>query len=230
MSKHGAFLLFILYANFAYGDYITQNVTNGCDIDALWAANNSTDLYAIFEPIEYTCGAGYFLPADTLGCVACPNGATCAGGTFAYDANKPQGINYTTPITQNQSNACSTNYNVWSAQFDPIEYTCSAGTYLPADAIACAQCSANNYCVGGTYSYNATMSQGITPCDTGYSSVAGASSCTPNVINITWEDATPESVAANNAGSCTYGGTINTPADAPSKRGYVFTGWSFDVN
>jgi len=57
---------------------------------------------------------------------------------------------------------------------------------------------------------------------------AGASSCTLNVINITWENATPESVAANNAGSCTYGGTINTPAVAPTKRGYVFTGWSFD--
>ena len=57
---------------------------------------------------------------------------------------------------------------------------------------------------------------------------AGASSCAPNTINITWEDAAPESVAANNAGSCTYGGTINTPAVAPSKRGYIFTGWSFD--
>jgi len=65
---------------------------------------------------------------------------------------------------------------------------------------------------------------------TGYEDDWGARvSCEPNTINITWEDATPESVAANNAGSCTYGGTINTPAVAPSKRGYVFTGWSFDV-
>ena len=107
--------------------------------------------------------------------------------------------------------------------------SCSAGTYLPKLYNDCAQCTMNNYCGGGTYSFSTSADQGINACAIGYSSGAGASSCTPNVINITWEDATPESVAANNAGSCTYGGTINTPAVAPTKRGYVFTGWSFDV-
>ena len=77
-----------------------------------------------------------------------------------------------------------------------------------------------------------------TSCPTGYHQYItgyedywnGHVSCEPNTINITWEDATPESVAANNAGSCTYGGTINTPAVAPTKRGYVFTGWTFDTS
>ena len=83
--------------------------------------------------------------------------------------------------------------------------------------------------------YNTTLA---TSCPTGYHQYItgyedywdGHVSCEPNTINITWEDATPESVAANNAGSCTYGGTINTPAVAPSKRGYIFTGWSFDTS
>ena len=77
-----------------------------------------------------------------------------------------------------------------------------------------------------------------TTCPTGYHQYItgyedywdGHVSCEPNTINITWEDATPESVAANNAGSCTYGGTINTPAVAPTKRGYIFTGWSIDTS
>jgi len=103
--------------------------------------------------------------------------------------------------------------------------TCSAGNYLPAHGYECAQCTANNYCVGGTYPYSATESHGITPCDTGYSSAAGASSCTPNTINIQWDDGN----GGYTAGTCSYGGSITTPTTAPTKRGHVFTGWTFDL-
>ena len=115
----------------------------------------------------------------------------------------------------------------WSGKVSCVDanLTCSAGNYLPAHGYACTQCTANNYCVGGTYPYSATESHGITPCDTGYSSAAGASSCTPNTINIQWDDGN----GGYTAGTCSYGGSITTPTTAPTKRGHVFTGWTFDL-
>jgi len=116
----------------------------------------------------------------------------------------------------------------WSGKVSCVDanLTCSAGNYLPAHGYECAQCTANNYCVGGTYPYSATESHGITPCDTGYSSAAGASSCTPNTINIQWDDGN----GGYTAGTCSYGGSITTPTTAPTKRGHVFTGWTFDLD
>ena len=46
-------------------------------------------------------------------------------------------------------------------QFQPASYNCAAGYYLPADAIACAECLPGATCAGGTYTYNATSDQGI---------------------------------------------------------------------
>lgn len=57
---------------------------------------------------------------------------------------------------------------VTEAVFTPIQYTCAAGTYLPADALECATCPGNSYCGGGTYEYNETTASGINPCPTGY--------------------------------------------------------------
>ena len=117
--------------------------------------------------------------------------------------------------------------NYWSGHISCVDanLTCSAGNYLPAHGYECTQCTANNYCVGGTYPYSANTTQGISPCDTGYSSAAGASSCTPNTINIQWDDGN----GGYTAGTCTYGGSITTPTTAPTKRGHVFTGWTFDL-
>lgn len=58
-------------------------------------------------------------------------------------------------------------------QFTLASYTCSAGYYLPADGIACVACPQNNYCVGGTYTYNETTDQGITQCGSGLVAPSG---------------------------------------------------------
>ena len=173
--------------------------------------------------------SGFVPPSMFSGLIANNSPYTDLYGGFMRDIFNNTNLATTCPSGMTQYITGYEDY--WNGKVSCVNanLTCSAGNYLPAHGYECAQCTANNYCVGGTYPYSATESHGITPCDTGYSSAAGASSCTGNVINITWEDATPESVAANNAGSCTYGGTINTPAVAPSKRGYVFTGWSFDT-
>ena len=65
------------------------------------------------------------------------------------------------------------------ATYSPITYTCSPGTYLPADGIECVACPGGKYCEGGQYTYNETTPQGITGDITaGYYSSGGASTAT----------------------------------------------------
>ena len=54
--------------------------------------------------------------------------------------------------------------------------TCPAGQYLKAGEMSCSQCVSGNYCLGGTFYYNATTNQGITPCPSGYPNSAVGSS------------------------------------------------------
>lgn len=55
-----------------------------------------------------------------------------------------------------------------------------------------------------------------------------AGTCDANEIEITWTDADPTDVSANNAGMCTFGGDIRTPVRAATKPGKTFKGWKFD--
>ena len=73
-----------------------------------------------------------------------------------------------------------------TANYSPITYNCSAGTYLPADAIECATCPVGSYCGGGQYAYNETTDQGINPCATNYTSSAGAAACSPMSYSINY--------------------------------------------
>ena len=49
---------------------------------------------------------------------------------------------------------------------------CGAGEYLPTHWFQCEQCPENNYCPGGTYTYNGN-SQGATQCPTGLFAPSG---------------------------------------------------------
>lgn len=162
-------------------------------------------------------------------------------------------INLLTP--SNNTGACDIVYSnglakseiTLRALYQINEYTCVAGQYLPANSDVCATCTANSYCVGGTYTYNASTAQGIVACDSGLTSPAGSSSasdcaavsqceagyhyvagnpasCQANTINIDWKDASGDTFEF---GSCTYDGALTTPTTAPTKRGYTFGGWKF---
>lgn len=51
--------------------------------------------------------------------------------------------------------------------------SCNNGYYLPANSNVCAKCLANNYCPSGTYTFDQTNNQGITPCQSGLFAPAG---------------------------------------------------------
>ena len=55
----------------------------------------------------------------------------------------------------------------------------------------------------------------------------GAATCEANVISITWSGASASDIAANDAGTCTYGGEIRTPVAAAVIPGKTFVGWKF---
>ena len=135
--------------------FVTQDIVNGCD--------DNYDFYADFTINSYTCSSGYFLPAYGLNCVACPNGQTCSGGTYDYDADYNQGISYSKLINDDLTNVCAKNVpKSFVANWTVNSYTCSPGYYLPANADECRPCPLNHYCTGGTYSFNETTDQGIT--------------------------------------------------------------------
>ena len=66
--------------------------------------------YAVYEINTYTCDPGYFLPANTEGCRACPSGYTCSGGTFTFNEHMYQGIVVRNVTNATINNVCAINF------------------------------------------------------------------------------------------------------------------------
>ena len=148
--------------------------------------DDATDYFAVYEPNSYTCNPGEYLPANTLGCVSCPVGFVCNGGTYNFNPDYFQGIDFNPSNISNTqiNNICAANFptDLYSV-YEPNEHTCEPGYYLPAGVDACTTCPADNYCVGGTYSFNETSDQGIKQCFNGHAPV-GSSVCYEHILHI----------------------------------------------
>ena len=88
-----------------FARYMAGNEAGVC------AANYAHGIYAVFTQTDYVCNSGYFLPAASETCAACPHGYSCAGGTFHYNAREHQGLTrVATYYTANEANACAANF------------------------------------------------------------------------------------------------------------------------
>ena len=171
MKKILVFLLGIFISRFAVADMICPLTVN--------------NIYAVYDPNEYTCSAGNFLPANAIECVTCPSDQTCAGGTFYFDPDNFSGVTINTISNSSLNNACGANIPLnFYVVYEPNEYACDAGYYLPADAINCVVCPAGNACAGGTYTFNEAVTQGIVACTNGTTAPAGAAVCYEHILHV----------------------------------------------
>ena len=148
--------------------------------------DDATDYFAVYEIDSYTCSPGEYLPANILGCVLCPNGWTCNGGTFDFNTDEYQGLELGTITTTPINNICAANFptDLFSV-YEPNEHTCEPGYYLPANVDSCTICPQNNYCLGGTYYFNETINQGIEQCtNTTPFAPIGSTVCYPHILHI----------------------------------------------
>ena len=173
------FILVLLYSPNVFA-YYTDNIHNQCGAVG-------SDMTAIFEINSYDCEKGYFLPANALGCTICPDGQTCFGGTFKFHTTESQGILYET-VSNNAEASCSVNFpHDMFATFTPNTHTCNPGYYLPVNVDECTICPVNHYCVGGTYTFNENIDQGIESCNGGFAP-AGSNVCYAHKLHVGEEE------------------------------------------
>ena len=172
MKNLFAFLLLIFITQIAMADDIV-------------CVSAETVHWAEYEPYTYNCSSGYYLPANTLGCKPCPSGFNCPGGTFQFNPNRFQGLSFTENITTTMNNVCAANFPTdIFAIYEPNKHDCSTGFYMPANTDGCIECPENNYCVGGTYSFNETETQGIQECPDGMFSPVGSWECYERLLHV----------------------------------------------
>ena len=192
MNKIFSSLLIIFITQSLFAAYITNDIVDGCNVSNLHADNNNiTNMFPAFTISQYTCSSGSFLPAYTEGCRSCPTGYTCNGGTFNFNETETQGLAQKTLITQSTQYTCSNNFlranNNTSDMlpvFAPNQHTCTPGYYLPAGVDECTICPQNNKCIGGTYTFNETTTQGIEPCPNGTYAPGGTAYCYEHILHV----------------------------------------------
>jgi len=321
-------LLFaLLFATPAMADNFSNNQSgvSSCTIDIVGSSSTPITATANYSPITYNCSAGTYLPADAIECATCPVGSYCGGGQYAYNETTDQGIVVCNAgyyfNSNNECVACQANhycvgdgtmqpcpeftynniedlypmvtgYNVHSIRWAGLY---SSVSYIPTDMTTIDRCLVELSFVAvdegtirdyrmfyssATGGYDNRLARywdvanpgyylsdeyvpgywrGIKPCtnshpehshysgpgtpdsiennivdandcpwacDTGYSVNNNDATCDANTINIQWDDGN----GGYTAGTCSYGGSITTPTTAPTKRGHVFTGWTFDLN
>lgn len=158
MNRFFFLSLFLLLYSSAFADnLITHNISGGC--------SDNFSYSAVYETNVYHCNIDTYLPAGGIVCKKCPSEYKCNGGIFEYSTNRTQGLTEGDLLVDNVINGCGADFmNSFMTVYTPNKHDCATGFYMPANTDGCVECPENNYCAGGTYTFNETVTQGITPC------------------------------------------------------------------
>ncbi len=171
-------VLFFMFLTSAFG-YVNTDIQNGCNVDL--------KMIAMFVANTHVCVDGYYLPANIDECRTCPFGYSCTGGTYNFNDKEYQGAKKGSGYIDNVlSNMCAINApKKFDAVFIRNIHNCVSGQYLPANVDKCTICPQNHYCPGGTYTFNETADQGITPCPSSTPfAPSGSAVCYPHILHI----------------------------------------------
>ena len=191
--------------------------SNGREVMHLIPARRNNDnvlgMYDIVTGTFFTnAGSGTFVTGpDSFdnACIAVPAGYYAAASTTNYGSSNnvlsacPTGYGLSDSGAGAQTDCyamCTANEVPHATAFSGGNYYGGTNTCVPADSSSCET----------GYSYVATSGNVLAHCDNG------------TTITINWGDANGGIYEST---SCEYGGTITTPATAPTKRGYTFVGW-----
>ena len=75
-----------------YSSILTQPLANGCLDVYKSPLDGRARFLATWKINSYDCSGGYYLPADGIECVVCPNNNYCPGGKYEYSETVAQGI------------------------------------------------------------------------------------------------------------------------------------------
>lgn len=119
----------------------------------------------------------------------------------------------------------------FSAVYDALSFDCAFGYFLPAGATSCVACPDGYVCNGGTYVFNANITQGLDAGDILVQNAIGSCNTDfiqtytaifePITINLNYDDGNGNVTST----TCEYGDTIAIPDTIPTRPGYNFAGW-----
>lgn len=231
----------------ASNNYTAQTYDESCTVGVTGVSEpNQTALtQATYEARVYSCAAGQNLKAASSWAENYISNAAGACETTAqnyysvgFNNHTYTDTDYNTPFGKT---ACPSPYTATlstgsTAVTDCYRACTAADTVQGADSIADGVTSFAGYVFanaqGTDDGVNTCAPASASDCATGYTFVAadaqdntyGKAYCKANTLNISWQDEDGNQLAA---GTCTYDGTLTTPADEPTKTGYTFKGWKF---
>ena len=181
MKKIFISLLLVLIVQPVWANLFINDTPDGCDESVIHPADDNTaNLRALFERNKDVNINLFNQPTNPNACYQSILSADGDTATMHALFERDESINLNLLNQSNIVGGCVSSLlypagedSNMRALFEPKTYDCDAGYYLPANTDGCTICGENSYCMGGTYTFNETETQGITACPDGLFAPAG---------------------------------------------------------